>query len=100
VQSGLAPTGVDTETYLQDAMGPFTLSAFRYDGLRPTALGPFDRFERSGFGFTYGQWTRFSSEAVLIDGSDSNCVTPHIGELRVERGIRTAALRLQPAAFL
>src|SRR6202042_1970154 len=31
-QSGLAATGVDTETYLQEAMGPFTLSAFRYDG--------------------------------------------------------------------
>jgi hypothetical protein len=78
-ESGLAPTGADTETYLQEAMGPFTLSAFRYDGLRPTTLGPFDRFARVGFGFTYGQWTRFSSEAVLIDGSDSNCVTPHVG---------------------
>jgi hypothetical protein len=78
-ESALAPTGTDTETYLQDAMGAFTLSAFRYDGLRPTTLGTFDRFERSGFGFTYGQWTRFSSEAVLIDGSDSNCVTPRIG---------------------
>jgi hypothetical protein len=78
-QSGLAPTGVDTETYLQDAMGPFTLSLFRYDGLRPTTLGPFDRFQRIGLGFTYGQWTRFSSELVLVDGSDSNCVIPHAG---------------------
>ncbi|HLY03832.1 MAG TPA: hypothetical protein VKR56_15205 [Candidatus Cybelea sp.] len=77
-ESDLAPTGADTETYLQDAMGAFTLSAFRYDGLRPTTLGPFDRFQRVGFGFTYGLWTRFSSEAVLIDGTDSNCVTPHI----------------------
>jgi hypothetical protein len=74
-QSGLAATGVDTETYLQDAMGPFTLSALRYDGLRPVPFGPFDRFTRDVFGFTYGQWTRFSSEAVLIEGTDSNCAT-------------------------
>jgi hypothetical protein len=75
-QSGLAATGIDTETYVQDAMGPFTLSAFRYDGLRPVAGQPYDRFERTGFGFTYGQWTRFSSEFVLINGWDSNCATP------------------------
>jgi hypothetical protein len=78
-QSGLAPTGADTDTYVQDAMGPFTLSAFRYDGLRPIPGAPYapdDRFTRDGFGFTYGQWTRFSSEAVLIEGNDSNCVTP------------------------
>jgi hypothetical protein len=78
-QSDLAPTGTDTDLYLQNAMGAFTLSAFRYDGLRPTALGPFDRFDRYGFGFTYGQWTRFSSEAVLVDGTDSNCVLPRAG---------------------
>ncbi len=77
-QSGLAPTGTDTQLYVQNAMGPFTLSAFRYDGLRPTTIGPFDRFNRYGFGFTYGQWTRFSSETVLVDGTDSNCVTPQI----------------------
>ena len=74
-QSGLAPTGVDTQFYAQDAMGPFTLSAFHYDGLRPIADGPFDRFERTGFGFTYGQWSRFSSETVLIEGWDSDCAT-------------------------
>ena len=28
-------------------MGPFTLSLFRYDGLRPVAGAPFDRFERT-----------------------------------------------------
>ena len=75
-QSGLAPTGVDTEIDAQDAMGPFTLTAFHYDGLRPIASEPFDRFERTGFGFTYGQWTRFSSETVYINGWDSNCATP------------------------
>lgn len=75
-QSGLPATGVDTDTYVQDAMGPFTLSAFRYDGLRPVAGEPYDRFTRIGLGFTYGQWTRFSSELVLIQGWDSNCATP------------------------
>jgi hypothetical protein len=75
-QSGLAATGVDTQLYLQEAMGPFTLSVFRYNGLRPVAGGPNDRFERLGYGFTYGQWQRFSSEFVFIAGWDSNCATP------------------------
>ena len=104
-QSGLAPTGTDTETYLQDAMGPFTLSVLNYDGLRPTPFGPFDRFNRTLFGFTYGQWTRFSNEAVLIEGNDSNCGTDAptvgtlVGRLPHERRIRTAALRVQRPAF-
>ena len=71
--SDLAVTGVDTETYAQDAIGPFTASVFRYDGLRPVDGQPSDRFWRLGYGFTYGQWTRFSSEFVLIEGWDSNC---------------------------
>jgi hypothetical protein len=75
-QSGLATTGVDTEIYGQEAIGPFTISLFHYDGLRPIAGEPFDRFERTGLGVTYGQWTRFSSETVLINGWDSNCATP------------------------
>jgi hypothetical protein len=77
-QSGLAATGVDTELYAQDAMGALTLTAFRYDGLRPITGEPFDRFERTGFGMTFGQWSRFSSEAVLISGWDSNCAAPRL----------------------
>lgn len=77
-QSGLAATGVDTELYAQDAMGPFTLSLFRYDGLRPIAGGPSDRFDRVGYGFTYGQWSRFSSETVFINGWDSYCGMPRL----------------------
>jgi hypothetical protein len=77
-QSELAVTGMDTEVYTQDAMGPFTLSLFHYDGLRPISDEPFDRFERTGYGFTYGQWTRFSSEFVLVDGWDSNCGAPRL----------------------
>lgn len=75
-QSGLASTGSDTETYLQDDLGPYALSVFRYDGLRPIAGGSGDRFERTGFGLTYGQWMRFSSETVLLNGWDSNCAAP------------------------
>ena len=74
--SGLPKTGVDTEAYVQDAMGKFTLTTWRYDGSRPIGGGPDDRFYRIGYGFTYGQWTRFSSEAVYITGWDSNCATP------------------------
>lgn len=85
-QSGLAPTGVDTELYAQQAMGPFTLSAFRYDGLRPVAGGPDDRFDRLGLGFTFGQWSRFSSELVLINGWDSNCATPGLVGCRSSGG--------------
>jgi hypothetical protein len=85
-QSGLAPAGVDTEVYAQDAMGPFTLSIFRYDGLRPIAGGPFDRFNRLGFGLTYGQWGRFSSETVLINGWDSNCASPRFVGCRSSSG--------------
>ena len=75
-QSDLAADGVDTEVYLQDSMGAWNLTAFRYDGLRPIADGPADRFTRTGFGLTYDQWGRFSSETVLINGQDSNCASP------------------------
>lgn len=72
-QSGLPTTGVDTDLYLQQVLGPVALTAFRYDGTRPVAGGPNDQFSRMGYGLTYGQWSRFSSEAVLISGTDSNC---------------------------
>jgi hypothetical protein len=85
-QSGLAATGVDTQLYLQNAMGPFTLTAFRYDGLRPVTGGPNDRFERLGLGLNYAQWQRFSSEFVLINGWDSNCATPGLTGCRSSGG--------------
>jgi len=79
--SELPKTGVDTMVYAQDAMGPFTLSLYRYDGLRLLAAGTIsDHFQRIGYGFTYGQWSRFSSELVLQNGWDSNCAAPsHTG---------------------
>jgi hypothetical protein len=75
-ESELPKTGIDNETYLQDNMGPFALTLFRYAGSRPVAGSVDDRFQRIGYGFTFGQWTRFSSEFVLINGWDSNCATP------------------------
>lgn len=76
-QSGLPTTGVDTETYLQDVLGPLALTIFRYEGTRPVTGEADDRFTRMGYGVTYGQWSRFSSEAVLIQGTDSNCGAPY-----------------------
>ncbi len=79
-ESELPKTGVDTMLYRQDAMGLFTLSAFRYGGLRLLGGTIADRFERTGYGVTYGQWSRFSSEFVLLSGWDSDCAAPgHTG---------------------
>ena len=71
-QSGLATSGTDTMGVGQDTLGPLTLSAYRYDGTRPTATGP-DRFRRTGFGVVYDEWGRLSSETVLQTGWDSHC---------------------------
>jgi hypothetical protein len=73
-QSGLATTGTDTMGFAQDAIGPLTLSAYRYEGTRPTVTGP-DNFWRTGYGLVYNQWGRLSSETVLQTGWDSNCGT-------------------------
>lgn len=71
-QSGLRTTGTDAMGYVQHAMGPFTLSAYRYRGMRPAVDGTLDRFGRTGFGLVYdrGRWT---SESVLQTGWDSMC---------------------------
>jgi hypothetical protein len=73
-QSGVPSLGTDTMGYGQDAIGPLTVSAYRYDGARPTAFGS-DTFERTGFGLVYDQWGRLSSETVLQTGWDSACGT-------------------------
>lgn len=68
--------GSGTEIYAQQAMGALTLSFFRYGATQPLGNGLLDRFTRTGYGITYGQWTRFSSEAVLVNGWDTNCGIP------------------------
>jgi hypothetical protein len=71
-ESGLPSDGVDFMGYAQEAVGPFALSAYRYQGARPSPVGT-DNFSRTGYGFTYDQWGRFSSETVLQQGWDSTC---------------------------
>jgi hypothetical protein len=71
-QSGISSDGTDFMGVGQDAIGPLTLSAYRYQGTRPTPAGP-DSFSRTGYGLVYNHWGRFSSEAVLQTGWDSNC---------------------------
>jgi hypothetical protein len=71
-QNGLATTGTDTMPYAQDAIGPLTLSGYRYQGVRPTPVGS-DRFWRAGYGLVYNQWGRLSSETVFQTGWDSTC---------------------------
>ena|SRR5579862_1524706 len=68
--------GAGAEIYAQQAMGALTLSFFRYGAVQSVGTGSLDRFTRTGYGITYGQWTRFSSEAVLVNGWDSNCGIP------------------------
>jgi hypothetical protein len=68
--------GSGSEIYAQQAMGALTLSFFRFGATQAIGSGLSDRFTRTGYGITYGQWTRFSSEAVLVKGWDSNCGIP------------------------
>jgi hypothetical protein len=69
-QSGLNALGTDIMSYVQEALGPFTLSLYRYDGSRPDQ-GLADRFRRQGYGLSYasGRWT---SETVLQTGYDTS----------------------------
>lgn len=72
-QSGLASTGLDTMGVAQDSIGRLTLTAYRYQGTRPTPYGVNDSFQRTGYGITWNQWGRLSSESILQSGWDSNC---------------------------
>lgn len=75
-ESGVPTTGTDAMGYIQDAIGPLTPSIYRYQGTRPTPSGALDSFQRTGFGLTYDQWGRVSSETVFQRGWDSNCGVP------------------------
>ena len=73
-QSGLASTGTDLMATVQEAVGPLTVSFYNYQGTRPApSSNLLDRFQRTGYGFTYDQWGRLSSETVLQTGWDSLC---------------------------
>lgn len=68
-QSGLASDGNDFMQYVQDAAGPVTLSAYRYEGKRPAVVE--DSFYRQGFGLVVAD-RRFESDTVLQSGFDSS----------------------------
>jgi len=71
-QSGLPSTGTDVMGYGQDAIGPLTVAAYRYQGIRPTVAG-LDSFSRTAYALTYDQWGSLSSETLLQTGNDSTC---------------------------
>ncbi|TAM60897.1 hypothetical protein EPN52_04035 [bacterium] len=73
-QSGLPSTGTDTMGTLQDSLGLLTLTAYRYQGTRPTPYGPNDAFQRTGYGVVWNQWGRLTSETALQTGWDGVCV--------------------------
>lgn len=73
-QSGLPTTGTDLMGYVQHAMGPITLSAYRYEGSRPLVDGDFDRFQRTGYAVVYNDFTRWEVDMLLQMGWDSNCL--------------------------
>jgi hypothetical protein len=72
-QSGLATTGTDWMGYAQHAMGPLTLSLYRYEGTRPLADGSLNRFGRTGYAVVYDDDKRWEIDNVLQTGWDSNC---------------------------
>ncbi len=69
-QSGIPSRGTDTMQYLQDAVGPFTFSTYRYQGIRPTGLID-DHFYRQGFGAVVLSG-RFESDTVVQRGYDAS----------------------------
>jgi hypothetical protein len=75
-QSGLPSTGTDWMGYAQHAMGPFTLSLYRYAGTRPLADGSLNRFERTGYALAYNDYTHWEIDNVVQTGWDSNCSIP------------------------
>jgi hypothetical protein len=76
-QSGLPSDGVDFMGYAQDAIGPWTISAYAYTGQRPDG-GLADRFRREGLGLTYGS-NRWSSETVWQTGHDDSFLGAPVG---------------------
>lgn len=69
--SGLPKTGTDTMEYIAEAIQPFTVSYYHYQGTRPDVEPVLNHFTRNGVGLVYqqGKWT---SETVLQTGFDSS----------------------------
>ncbi|MGH7715116.1 MAG: hypothetical protein ACREML_03865, partial [Vulcanimicrobiaceae bacterium] len=79
-QSGLPSSGTDWMGVAQDAIGPVTLTAYRYSGTRPLVFGASDSFSRTGVGLVYNDYSRWEFDNVLQTGWDSNCnFLGHVG---------------------
>jgi hypothetical protein len=77
-QGSTLPTiGTDLMGYAQQVVGPFTLSAYHYQGQRPDGPSLLDRFQRTGYAlvFNSGRWT---SQSLIQTGWDSSCL-PNTG---------------------
>ncbi|HLI95788.1 MAG TPA: hypothetical protein VKT72_06845 [Candidatus Baltobacteraceae bacterium] len=72
-QSGTPSYGDDWMGVLQEAMGPFSFSGYRYSGARPLASGVIDRFARNGFALVYNDFARWEWDNLIQTGWDSNC---------------------------
>ncbi len=88
-QSGAPSTGTDAMAAVQDAIGPVVVSAYTYQGSRPS-VGDIDKFQRTGYGLTYNQWGRFSVENMiqLWLGIRIAATVRQWLRLRVERRVR------------
>lgn len=73
--SALPANGTDWMGVFQHAMGNFAVSAYRYEGSRPSPIagGAPDRFSRTGYALTFDNFTRWEFDNVLQTGWDSNC---------------------------
>ncbi len=98
-QSGVPTTGTDTMGVLADSLGPFALTAYRYDGTRPAGIGK-DTFWRTGFGLVYNQWGRLSSETVLQTGWDSECLAIGSGGCASSGGFTQARYQFNRRLFV
>jgi hypothetical protein len=69
--SGLPRTGVDLFQNISYAAGNVMPTFYHVSGERPDLPGLRDRFQRTGWGFTYGRG-KWTSESVLQTGWDSS----------------------------
>jgi len=95
VGSGLPSRGRDTFATLQQTVGDFTLSAYRYDGSRRLTFD--DRFWRTGFGLG---WERRGTriDAVYQSGHDT-AANVHADALQTSGGFVQARQTLSDRTF-
>ncbi|MGA3038292.1 MAG: hypothetical protein ABSE64_12510 [Vulcanimicrobiaceae bacterium] len=72
-QSGIPAYGDDWMGVAQDVFGPVTLTGYRYSGTRPLVDGDIDRFQRTGYGVVYNNFSHWEWDNLIQTGWDSNC---------------------------